>query len=183
MTQIRTELAVGAAVRESRAQAGLTVAGLAERSGVSRAMIARIEREEVQPTAALLGRLSGALGVTLSRLVARAEQPRSPVARRSEQPAWVDPASGYRRRALSPQPADGLELVEIELPGDTVIGYPREASLTTHQQVWVLDGALTVREEEVEHQLEAGDCLSLAPDRAREYASEAGCRYLLAYAR
>jgi transcriptional regulator with XRE-family HTH domain len=183
VTQIRTELAVGTAVREARAQAGLTVAGLAERSGVSRAMIARVEREEVQPTAALLGRLSGALGVSLSRLVARAEQRRSPVARLAEQPVWVDPASGYRRRALSPQPADGLELVEIELPRDTVIGYPGEASLTAHQQVWVLEGALSVREDDIEHLLAAGDCLSLAPDSAREYATEAGCRYLLAYAR
>ena len=40
-----TVLAVGAAVREARAAAGLSVAALAERSGVSRAMIAKIESE------------------------------------------------------------------------------------------------------------------------------------------
>src|SRR6266545_3641170 len=50
----------------------LTASALAERSGVSRAMIGKIERGEAQPTAALLGRLSAALGMTLSELVARA---------------------------------------------------------------------------------------------------------------
>src|SRR3954453_17265099 len=39
---------------------------VAERSGVSKAMISKIERGEASPTAALLGRLSGAFGLTLS---------------------------------------------------------------------------------------------------------------------
>ena len=41
--------------REAR---GWPVAELAERSGVSRAMISKIERGEVKPTASLLGKLS-----------------------------------------------------------------------------------------------------------------------------
>jgi transcriptional regulator with XRE-family HTH domain len=176
-------LAVGAAVRDARESAGMTVAALAERSGVSRAMIAKIERDEAQPTAALLGRLSGALGITLSALVARAESSSYPVARSGDQPVWVDPATGYRRRALSPAPGGPLELIEIELPSGAVIGYPPEASLTAHQQVWVLDGELRVREDDTEHRLSAGDCVALRPATAREYATETGCRYLVAYAR
>src|SRR4051812_28665105 len=70
-SDLTTSLA--AAVRDARAAQGLSGAALAERSGVSRAMIAKIEREEAQPTAALLGRLSAALGMTLSELIARAE--------------------------------------------------------------------------------------------------------------
>jgi transcriptional regulator with XRE-family HTH domain len=161
----------------------MSIAALAERSGVSRAMIAKIEREEAQPTAALLGRLSGGLGISLSALVARAERPGSPIARADEQPVWVDPATGYRRRAVSPQPRERLELVEVELPAGTAIGYPPEASLAAHQQVWVLSGDLRVRENETEHQLAAGDCVALAPASAREYATTGGSRYLVALAR
>jgi transcriptional regulator with XRE-family HTH domain len=178
-----SQLAVGAAVREAREAAGLSVAALAARSGVSRAMIAKIEREEAQPTAALLGRLSGALGISLSALVARAERADSPVARAGDQPVWVDPATRYRRRALSPLPGGRLELIEIALPAGAVIGYPREASLAADQQVWVLEGELTVREDGTEHQLHAGDCLSMHPRTAREYATASGCRYLVALAR
>ena len=178
-----TSVPVGRAVREAREEAGLTVAALAERSGVSRAMIARIEREEAQPTAALLGRLSGGLGISLSALVARVERPGSPIARRGDQPVWVDPATGYRRRALSPDPHGRLELVEIELPPNTVVGYPPAASLRRHQQIWALEGELCVREAGSQHRLAAGDCLALTPDTAREYRTTGGCRYLVAYAR
>jgi quercetin dioxygenase-like cupin family protein len=146
-------------------------------------MIAKIEREEAQPTAALLGRLSGGLGTSLSALVARVERPASPIARRSDQPVWVDPATGYRRRALSPELHGRLELLEIELPSSTVIGYPPEASPHRHQQIWMLEGELRVRENGSEHRLAAGDCLALTPDTAREYRTSGGCRYLVAYAR
>jgi transcriptional regulator with XRE-family HTH domain len=178
-----TPVPVGRAVREAREEAGLTVAALAQRSGVSRAMIAKIERDEAQPTAALLGRLSGGLGISLSALVARVERPGSPIARQRDQPVWVDPATGYRRRALSPEPHGRLELVEIELPANTVVGYPPEAALHRHQQIWMLAGELCVREEGSEHRLAAGDCLALTPNAAREYRTTGGCRYLVAYAR
>ena len=75
---------------------------LAQASGVSRAMIARIEHGDVQPTAALLARLSGALGMTLSELVANAEGAPDRLARCQEQPVWRDPETGYLRRAVSP---------------------------------------------------------------------------------
>jgi|SRR5579884_1681131 len=176
-------LAIGAAVREAREAAGLSVAALAQRAGISRAMIAKVERDEAQPTAALLGRLSGGLGISLSALVARAEGGGYPVARAAAQPVWVDPATGYRRRALSPHPHGHLELVEIEMPRGALVGYPPEAALHPHQQIWVLEGALRVREGEDVHELEAGDCLALTPGRAREYSSARGCRYLVAMAR
>lgn len=180
-----TPLAIGVAVREAREAAGLSVAALAERSGISRAMIAKIEREESQPTAALLGRLSGGLGINLSALVARAEGGEHPVSRAAEQPVWVDPATGYRRRALSPRPHGRLELVEIEMPQGAVVGYPPAAALHPHEQIWVLDGELRLREDATVHELSAGDCLALAPGTAREYATATpgGCRYLVAMAR
>ena len=60
-------------IRLEREQRGWSLADLAQRSGVSRAMINKVERGESSPTAALLGRLSGALGLTMSTLLARAE--------------------------------------------------------------------------------------------------------------
>src|SRR5262249_24544852 len=67
----RLATSIAETVHDARAARGLTVSALAERSGVSRAMIAKIERGDAQPTAVLLGRLSAALGMTLSELVAR----------------------------------------------------------------------------------------------------------------
>ncbi len=174
---------VAAAVREAREDAGLTVAALAERSRVSRAMIAKVERGDAQPTAALLCRLAGALGLTLSQLVARAERDDAAVARAADQPVWIDPASGYRRRALSPTPGGPIELVEVELPAGAAIGFPADAYAHHHHQVWVLDGELLLREGDTDRELRAGDCMAFGAPADREYRTEAGCRYVVAVGR
>jgi transcriptional regulator with XRE-family HTH domain len=178
-------LPLAATVRRAREARGLSVAALADRSGVSRAMIAKVERDEAQPTAALLGRLSGALGLTLSELVAQAERrDETRLARAADQPTWTDPATGYVRRAISPHVGGPLELVEVDLPAGARVGYPPDAHSFFNQQVWVLDGTLTVKDGDAEHVLNAGDCLEAAyPPQAREYSTAAGCRYLVALAR
>ena len=82
-------------IRKRREQIGISANDLAERSGVSRAMVSKIERLEVSPTAVLLGRLCNALGITLSSLIASAESKAGqPVARAAEQPVWRDPGTG-----------------------------------------------------------------------------------------
>jgi len=170
------------AVRTAR---GMSVAALADASGVSRAMIAKVERGAAQPTAVLLGRLAGALGLTLSQLVARAEGEERPVARRDEQPVWTDPATGYVRRAVTPGTGGPLELIEIELPAGARIGFPASTYAGTHHQVWVLEGALRFVEGSVVHDLVAGDCLRLGGPQDCEYvnASAEPTRYLVCLVR
>src|SRR3984957_3789144 len=103
---------LAATIETARRGRGWWVSALAQASCVSRAMIARIERSEVQPTAALLARLSGALGMTLSELVANAEGLPGRLARRQQQSEWRDPETGYLRRAVSPPASVMLQLVE-----------------------------------------------------------------------
>src|ERR1700753_729895 len=86
--------------RETR---GWSLADLAERSGVSKAMISKIERGESSPTATVLVRLASAYGLTLSTLLARAEQSASRLLRVADQPEWQDPGTGYVRRQVSPR--------------------------------------------------------------------------------
>ena len=52
---------------------GWSLADLAERSGVSKATISKIERAEVSPTAVVLVRLASAFDLTLAGLMLRAE--------------------------------------------------------------------------------------------------------------
>lgn len=60
------ESSIGERIRALRAENGLTLDQLAAESGVSRAMISRIERGEASPTASLLARICAALGLSLS---------------------------------------------------------------------------------------------------------------------
>ena len=64
---------IAARLRLERDSRGWSLADLAERSGVSKATISKIEREEVSPTAVILVRLAGAFDLTLAGLLLRAE--------------------------------------------------------------------------------------------------------------
>jgi transcriptional regulator with XRE-family HTH domain len=177
-------IAIATTLQAARQARGMSGGTLADRSGVSRAMISKIERGETQPTAVLLAKLAAALGMTLSELVARAEQDQKRLARREDQPHWTDPDTGYTRRAVSPTAGGPLELIEIELPASAEAAFPAEAFALRHQQIWVLTGRLTFHEGDTEHVLDAGDCLQVGPPQACVFANRTGtaCRYVVALA-
>lgn len=156
---------LGARIKGLRQSRGLTLDQLAARSGVSRAMISRVERGESSPTAALLDRLCAGLGVLLSTLF-RDEAQGGPLARRGEQPVWTDPDSGYVRRSVSPAGTGSrLEIVEIEMPaGARVLLDAPRGGFRLDQQLWLLEGELTLSVGGREHRLAAGDCLAMLLD-------------------
>src|ERR1700684_1617908 len=61
--------AFGERLRSERQGRGWSMDRLAEASGVSRAMISKIERGESSPTAVVLGKLSAALELSVSELL------------------------------------------------------------------------------------------------------------------
>jgi transcriptional regulator with XRE-family HTH domain len=158
---------LGARIKALRKQHSLTLDALAERSGVSRAMISRVERAESSPTAALLDRLCAGLGVFLSALF-RDERPGdgTPLARHADQPVWIDPGSGYVRRNVTPPGTTSqFEIVEVEMPpGARVWLEAPRAEQRLDQQVWLLAGEMTVTLDGTEHRLAAGDCLQMRLD-------------------
>ncbi|SKA96207.1 transcriptional regulator, XRE family with cupin sensor [Agreia bicolorata] len=174
--------ALARTVQATRAAQNLSVADLAQRSGVSRAMIARIERSDVQPTAALLARLSAGLGLTLSELIVQAESDGSRLQYRDDQKIWTDPETGYSRRSLSPSESTALELVEVTLPPGAVVAYPAEAYRFIDQQIWVIEGSLDFTEGADLHELRAGDCLALGEPVDCTFFNPGAmdCRYLVA---
>lgn len=158
-------------MRDLRAARRLSLDALAGKSGVSRSMISLVERGESSPTAVVLEKLAGGLGVMLSDLfdapATAATAPRGPVARRDEQPQWRDPASGYVRRNVSPPGvAPPMQIVEVLFPPGGRVAFEtggREARV--HQQVWVLEGTIDVTLGREKHRLREGDCLAMLLDR------------------
>jgi transcriptional regulator with XRE-family HTH domain len=144
--------------REAR---GWSLADLAERSGVSKAMISKVERGEASPTATLLGRLSGAFGLTMSTLLARAEHGGGRLSRAAEQPRWQDPATGYIRQQVSPQSGLPLDLVRVELPAGARATFPASSYTFNRHWIWLLKGKLNFHEGDTVHRMEPGDCLLL----------------------
>lgn len=146
-----------AALRTERAW---SLDALAERTGISRATLSRLERGELSPTASMLGRLCTAFGWTLSRLMAEAETRAPSRVPASEQAVWTDPESGYRRRAVSP-PAAGLrgELIEVRLPAGAVVAYDASPVPGLEHHLWLMDGAITLDVSGSTFALKPGDSL------------------------
>ena len=174
-------------VKRRREQLGLSANDLAGRSGVSRAMVSKIERLEVSPTAALLGRLCNGLGITLSSLIAGAEASVGPpIARAPEQPVWRDPATGLRRTMVSPRHTGSLtELVQVDLPRGAEVRYDAQHHTSYDQHVWVLQGTLTLQNGGEVIALAAGDCIRSRVDVEAAFANRGRrpCRYLVVITR
>ncbi len=143
-----------------RAESGLTLGALAERTGISRATLSRLERGELSPTAAMLGRLCTAYGWTLSRLMADAETRPPNLVPAAGQAEWKDPGSGYRRRVVSP-PAPGLrgELVEVHMPAGASVAFEASPVPGLEHHLFLLEGSLSLEVDGTVFKLRAGDCL------------------------
>jgi transcriptional regulator with XRE-family HTH domain len=176
---------IAARLRLEREARAWTLEDLAARSGVSRAMISKIERCEASPTAASLVRLAAAFDLTLGGLFARAEEAGDRLVRTADQPLWRDPATGYLRRQVFQRPDHPAELIRVELPPGARIGLPASSYARIRQLVWVMKGRLVIKEGAVRRELAAGDCLAFGPPADTTFANEAAnpCVYLVVVVR
>jgi transcriptional regulator with XRE-family HTH domain len=175
---------IAARLRLERDSRGWSLADLAERSGVSKATISKIERDEVSPTAVVLVRLAGAFDLTLAGLLLRAEG-QGRLTRASEQPLWRDPKTGYLRKQVFSRPDHPLEVIEVELPAKQQVVLPASSYAHIRQAVWVRSGNLVISEAGERHLLGPGDCLGFGPPSEVTFANEtsAPCAYVVVLAR
>ena len=127
---------IAARVRIEREARKWSLADVAEHSGVSKAMISKIERGESSPTMTVLGRLCGAFGLTLSTFLTRAEDHSGRLIRASEQPSWTDPETGCVRSLISPGVGGPIEIVVVDLPAGAEVMFPASIYAVFHQIVW-----------------------------------------------
>jgi transcriptional regulator with XRE-family HTH domain len=181
---------------------------LAGSSGVSRAMISKIERGESSPTAVVLGKLSAALELSVSELLSVPESQSDSgapgtesgaggpeagsgaadgagrVRRAADTHKWRDPETGYLRRQIS-SAAFPAAVTEVTLPPAARVPYPAAAYAFIAQLVWVLSGRLTLIDGTAERVLEPGDTFELGEPLPREFRNQTAqeCRYLVVVTR
>lgn len=174
--------ALGGRLQAARAQRGLTLQELADRSGVSVSMLSAVERAEKAPTIVVLARIADGLGEPLGRLVGEPDPPRIVVRRAAEQDAVVYP-EGWRREILSPVvPGVNLELVRTTLdPGAAPDPFPAYAP-GSHEYVVVASGTLTMTIGEETVRLAPRDSVYFAADVPHRYANAGRrrCTYYVA---
>jgi transcriptional regulator with XRE-family HTH domain len=174
-------------IRLERDARGWSLLDLAERAGVAKATISKIERAEVSPTAVILVRIAGAFDLTLAGLLLRAEEDADAgrITRAADQPVWRDPATGYLRRQILARPDHPLEVVQVELPPGQRVSLPASSYAHIRQAVWLQAGQLDITEAGQIQQLAAGDCLAFGPPSDVTFANPGAqvCTYLVVLAR
>lgn len=171
---------LGERVRSLRRERGLTLDDLAARSGVSRAMISKLERGEKSPTLVVAAKVAEGLGVGLPQLVGAEEKRRVVVTRRREGRIVRDPETGFERQLLSPGfGARGVELARNVVPEGASSGELPPRRKGDEEYVIVEKGLLRAVLGGEEHLLEEGDAVCFEADVSRRYdnAGEGECSF------
>ena len=150
---------VGARLKHLRAAAGLTLEELCGRSGVSRAMLSKVERGEKAPTLTVIVRIAKGLDVPLTTLMGAGPEPATAsVIRPSQRLTFRDPETGFERHVLSPSNIDsGVELLMHRIPPGQSSGLLPVYNVPTEKFLVVQDGRLVVAIGTKRHELKSGD--------------------------
>lgn len=155
---------------------------LAERTGISRATLSRIERGDTSPTAHVLGRLASAFGLSIAELFGFGAPLLDSRIARDDQPVWQDPETGFQRRSVSPS-ANGFRgcVIEGELPAGQTISYSVPPLPDLEHHLVLLEGTLVMTLGDERHELSPGDCLRFRLNAANAYHAPgpSAARYLL----
>ena len=173
---------LGERIRELRRGRGLTLEQFAERSGVSRAMISKLERGEKNPTLVVAAKLAEGFGVTLSQLVGMEERQEVVVVPREKRMVMRDPETGFERQLLSPSfGGRGVEFIRNVVPEGSTSGEFPPHRRGVEEYVVVEKGNLRAIIGGEEHSLREGDALYFEADVSHRFdnAGDGGCSYYL----
>lgn len=168
---------IGIAIRDRRSARQLTLAELAERSGLSLSFLSRVERGQAQTSVGNLIRIADALGGTIHDLIGppdgAAADPGFSVFRARAATGSASSGSGYRWTPVSGGgPGRSIEATLLEFApgrgGDTRYAHPGE------EICFVLDGQVRFVVGERFTLLAAGDAIHLRSDIPHTATAEGG---------
>lgn len=166
---------VGANLRRLRVRRGLSLEKLAQRSGVSRAMLGQIELGQSAPTINVLWKIARALDVTFATLIQAREAGGTTVLRKSQAKVLTSQGGHFSSRALFP--FDGprrTELYELRLAGRAREDADAHAPGTLENLVVVegrLELVLGAAKSGETHRLDPGDAIVFEADVPHAYVN------------
>lgn len=156
----------GSRVRALRDASGMTLQQLAQSSGVSRAMLSKVERGEKSPTIGIASRIARSLQTSLTELTGdQATDGTTVVLRRADRPTFRDAETGFERHLVSPSKgSSGVEVVYHYLPAGVSTGMLPPFPAGTEKQIVVTLGHLILDLKDGKVHLGPGDSLFFIAD-------------------
>src|SRR5438445_7608546 len=179
---VTTSSKLSEALKRRRIEHDLTLEQLSAKSGVSRAAISKIERGDSGASTSTLGKLAEALDLSIWQLVGGPHS--EPVLHipRERQPTFVEKATGFERRSLSPMYLGrGIDFVLNRLPAKAKTGPFPSHRQGVEEHLYVTKGRLRVTLDGDEQILEAGDFLFYRGDMNHSFENLANtaCEYFI----
>ncbi len=161
--------AVGPNLRRLRTKRGLSLERLAQRSGVSRAMLSQIELGQSAPTINLLWKVARSLGVPFSALTGPGQDGSPHILRARDGKLLTNQEGSFSSRALCPESdRRGSEFFEIRLkPGASEQAQIRSPG--TLGNLVVGAGVVDLDVDGAVHHLETGDAIMFGCDASHAY--------------
>ena len=172
----------GPRIRDLRRERELTLEELAARSGVSRAMISKLERGEKNPTLVVAAKVAEGLGITLSNLMGVEERREVVVVPRGRRVTMRDSETGFERQLLSPAfGGRGVEFIRNVVPEGATSGEFSPHRRGVEEYVVVESGRVRAILDGEVYILEEGDAMYFEADVAHRFdnAGQGECSYYL----
>ncbi len=153
---------IGANLQRIRKEQDFTLDALAERSGVSKAMLSQIESDKVNPTVLTIWKIARGLEVELDAILKGSWEPaRKFSSTRSGDVVTLDPSEkGPHIKVFSPPSmAEDLEIYQLTFDSDTVLVSGPHAP-RSEEFITVLSGSVTITAGEKHAELAAGDFIN-----------------------
>ncbi|MGC4106798.1 MAG: XRE family transcriptional regulator [Thermomicrobiales bacterium] len=162
---------LGERIRTERTTRGLSLDGLAGRSGVSRSMLSAVENGDKVPTVLILDRIATSLGTSIARLLDDEDPARVIVRRHAEQDVARDP-SGWERRILSPVvPGVEFEFMRTTIGPGVDAGAFSPHGPGSREYIAVERGTLLLTLDGTPYTLEEGDSIYYDGDCIHAFAN------------
>jgi transcriptional regulator with XRE-family HTH domain len=160
---------LGQNLRRMRTRRGLSLERLAERSGVSRAMLSQVELGNSTPTINILWKISTALEIPFATLIADEKQEPVSVLRARASKLLTSHDGSFTSRALFPfEGQRRVEFYELRLAPGAVEKAEAHAAGTMENLV-VAAGAVQIEVERSNVRLERGDAVIFHADAPHAY--------------
>ncbi len=169
VSEVDVNATLAANLARYRAARGLSLAKLAEASGVSRAMLNQIERSQSVPTIGVLWKIATALDVPFAALLEQPGGDTTTVLRGQRSWTLRSQDGAFESRALFPLSGPRqTEFYELRLaPGVREIAEPHAAG--TFENIAVHEGCVEIDVDGTSYRLDAGDAIHFRADVPHAY--------------
>lgn len=162
---------VGKKILSHRQTCKLTIRELAEKTGLSTAIISQLERNIGNPSLRVLSAIAGAMGMKVSELVAEEPEEKSLILRKKDRQQTYNPDEKYIiYNLLTPPNMNAnltMNMVHCE-PHSETYGGEFHAHLG-EEVVYVLRGNVSIVFEDTQFALGEGDTLRVPPQYKHQY--------------